>query len=146
MFQKILVPLDRTAGAERAVPYAQGLAKALECKVILCHVITSPAGQRSDREQREAERYLAKISYLFRMADIEVQRQIRTGEAPLEIRKAAHEWGVDAVVMATRSRRRLEKLVLGSVADAVVRDSRLPVLLVSSRGRSAKPLADSAAA
>ena len=45
----------------------------------------------------------------------------------------AAEWNVDAIVMATRSLRRVQKLVLGSVADIVVRDSRLPVLLVSSR-------------
>jgi len=133
MFHKVLVPLDGTSGSEKAVPYAQGLAKALGTGVAVCHVITTPTGQRSEREQRDAKRYLAKMAHQFRMAEIPVEKVLRKGEAPLEIQKAAQECGADAIVMATRSRRRFEKLVLGSVADVIVRDSRLPVLLVSSR-------------
>jgi nucleotide-binding universal stress UspA family protein len=133
MFHKVLVPLDGTSGSEKAVPYAQRLARALATEVAVCHVITTPAGQRSERQQRDAERYLTKMAHQFRLAEIPVEKILRKGEAPLEIQKAAQEWGADAIVMATRSRRRLEKLVLGSVADVIVRDSRLPVLLVSQR-------------
>jgi nucleotide-binding universal stress UspA family protein len=46
-----------------------------------------------------------------------------------EILNASDDFACDIMAMATRSRRNLGRLVFGSVADAVVRDSRVPVLL-----------------
>jgi nucleotide-binding universal stress UspA family protein len=83
--------------------------------------------------KREAAQYVTQIAQRFRAAGVTAKTQVRRGDPPLEINKAAVDWGVDAIVMATRSRRRLARLMLGSVAEAVVRDSQLPVLLVSSR-------------
>ena len=99
----------------------------------VCHVITTPIAPGSSTEERNAAKYIERIAERFRAKGVTTRTLVRRGEAPLEINKAAAEWNVDAVVMATRSRQRLQKLVLGSVADIVVRDSRLPVLLVSSR-------------
>ncbi|MDP3766466.1 MAG: universal stress protein [Dehalococcoidia bacterium] len=144
MFQRILLPVDGSPRSERAVPYAKGLATALDAEVLVCRVITKPITAFSTKENQQAAEYVDKIAEQLREGGVAVKTQVRRGEAPLEIEKAALEWGVDAIVMATRSRRRLEKLMLGSVADAVVRDSRLPVLLVSSR-RLAKQSARSAA-
>ena len=86
----------------------------------------------SSREQ-EADTYVNKIADLFRRRGIGVTTQVRRGDAPYEIKKGAIDWNVDAIVMATRSRQRVQKLVLASVADIIVRDSHLPVLQVSSR-------------
>ncbi len=138
MFHRILVPVDGTAGSERAVPYALGLAQSLGAETIICHVITTPVATNSSSERRDADQYTTKIAQRFRSAGVSVKTQIRRGDAPAEIKKAAVDWNVDAIVMATRSRRRLEKLMLGSVADIVVSDSRLPVLLVSSRRKLKK--------
>ena len=138
MFHRILVPVDGTTGSERAVPYALGLAKSLGAEAIICHVITTPVATNSSSERRDADQYTTKIAQRFRSAGVSVKTQVRRGDAPAEIKKAAVDWNVDAIVMATRSRRRLEKLMLGSVADIVVSDSRLPVLLVSSRRKLKK--------
>ena len=136
MFKRILVPVDGTAGSESAVPYALDLAESLDADVVVCYVITTPITPQSAGEERDAARYvMGRIAEKFRQAGVVARTQVRRGEPAAEIKKAAVEWDVDAIVMATRSRRRLEKLVLGSVADAIVRDSRLPVLLVSSRKR-----------
>ncbi|MCH8066650.1 MAG: universal stress protein [Chloroflexi bacterium] len=86
----------------------------------------------SSREQ-EADTYVNKIADRFRRRGITVKTQVSCGDAPYEIKTGAIDWKVDAIVMATRSRQRVQKLVFGSVADVVVRDSRLPVLQVSSR-------------
>ena len=136
MFRRILVPVDGTPGSERAIPYARGLARALGAEVVVCHVITAPLAPKASGQGRQAAQYVAQIAQRFVVAGIPARTQVCRGDPALEIRRAAVEWKVDAIVMATRSRRRLEKLVLGSVAEAIVRDSRLPVLLVSTRGRS----------
>ncbi len=138
MFQRILVPVDGTAGSERAVPYAIGLAQALGAEIVVCHVLTTPVTPASAAEEPAAARYVAHVAERFREEGVTTRTLVRRGEAPMEINKAATEWNVDAVVMATRSRQRVQKLMLGSVADVVVRDSRLPVLLVSSRGSMKK--------
>ena len=133
MFQRILVPVDGTTGSERAIPYAIALARALEAEIVVCHVLTTPVTPGSAAEEPAAAKYVARIAGRFREEGVATRTLVRRGQAALEINRAATEWNVDAVVMATRSRRRVEKLMLGSVADVVVRDSQLPVLLVSSR-------------
>jgi nucleotide-binding universal stress UspA family protein len=138
MFRRILVPVDGTAGSEQAVACACGLAKALDAEVLVCHVIGEAAGTRASGQAPDAAQYVTKIAQRFRDEGVPARTQVRRGAPALEIKAAAVEWNVDLIVMATRSRRRLEKLMLGSVADAVVRESHLPVLLVSSRRRAAK--------
>jgi len=133
MFRRILVPVDGTAGSEKAVPYALGLARALDAEVVVCHVVTTPLTPNAPGEERDGARYVTKIAERFRTGGVATKTQLRRGDAPQEIKEAALDWNVDAIVMATRSRQHLERLMLGSVADAVVRDSRLPVLLVCSR-------------
>ena len=133
MFKRVLVPVDGSPGSERAVPYALGVAQALDAEVVVCYVLTTPITANSPSEERDASEYVARIAERFSSASVAAKMMVRRGDPPLEISKAAHEWNVDAIVMATRARRRLQKLMLGSVADAVVRDSKLPVLLVPAR-------------
>ncbi len=137
MFKRILVPVDGSTGSEQAVPYARDLAKALDADVVICTVITMPAAPNSSSRDQEADTYVNRIADRFRRKGITVKTQVSRGDAPYEIKKSAIKWNVDAIVMATRSRQRVQKLMLGSVADIIVRDSHLPVLLVSSR--KAKP-------
>ena len=140
MFRRILVPVDGTPGSEKAISYARDLALAVDAQVIVCHVVTTPAAASASSQATNAGQYVAKIAQRFRGAGVVTKTQVRRGDPALEIEKTAVEWNVDVVVMATRSRRRLQKLVLGSVADVIVRDSRLPVLLVSTRGRAAQAI------
>ena len=136
MFRRILVPVDGTPGSEQVIPYATDLAVALDAEVVICHVITSPDAPTASTSERQAAQYASRIAQHFRDAGVTVKTQVRRGDPPLEIKRTAVDWEVDAIVMATRSRRRLEKLMLGSVADAIVRDCRLPVLLISSRRKA----------
>lgn len=141
MFQRILLPVDGTAVSEKAVPYALDLARVGGSEVVVCRVITTPAGPHSATEELHAAQYVERVANRFRAAGLTVKTQVSRGEAPTEIRKAALRWNADVIVMATRGRRRLEKLMLGSVADAVVRDSRLPVLLVCAKQQARKRVA-----
>jgi nucleotide-binding universal stress UspA family protein len=133
MFQRILVPVDGSAGSETAVPYAIDLAKTVDAEVVVCYVITTPVSTNASAQTHRAAQYVGGIAQRFTSEGIATKTQVRRGEPAVEIKASALDWSVDVVVMATHSRRRLEKFVVGSVADQVVRDSHLPVLLVSSR-------------
>ena len=135
MYRRIVVPVDGSAASETAVPYALALAQAFDAEVIVCHVVTTPVGPKSSDTPRDAAQYASKVAAQFLEGGVAAKTQVRRGDPALQIRKTAVDWSADAIVMATRSRRRVEKLMLGSVADEVVRDCRLPVLLVSSRSR-----------
>lgn len=141
MFQRILLPVDGTPGSETAIPYAMDLAKALDAEVLVCHAVTAPAGGSASHARKLAAQYVADIASRFRVEGVPVRTRVRDGNPAVSIRKTAVEWDVDAIVMATRSRERVQKLMLGSVADQVVRDSHLPVLLVSSRFEQKRRLA-----
>jgi nucleotide-binding universal stress UspA family protein len=138
MFQRFLVPVDGAPGSETVIPYAINLARELGSEVVLCHVVTVPSGSGASGARKLAAQYVSDVARRFADEGIAVKTQVREGEPAAAIRKCAVEWEVEAIVMATRSRRRVEKLMLGSVADQVVRDSHLPVLLVSSRYQAKK--------
>jgi nucleotide-binding universal stress UspA family protein len=80
-------------------------------------------------EVYQAEEYLRTIAPRFEDHGISTSIEVRIGDPVREILGASDEFGCDIITMATRSRRNLGRLVFGSVADAVVRESRVPVLL-----------------
>ena len=60
------------------------------------------------------------------------EMEVRFGNPPAEILKAASEYGTDIIAMATRSRRGVARLMFGSVADQVLKESHVPVLLITA--------------
>ena len=155
-FQRILVPLDGSALSERAIGYAADMAPRYDALVILLRAFDGPRrlgaqlvrqtlGTRDlahnpylDEQTRAAGRaaaadvgaYLA--AHRVRLEEVGVAVELRAPDAdPAEaILEEAHRTPGTAVVMATRGRSGLGRLVLGSVAYDVVRRSRAPVLLV----------------
>ncbi len=64
------------------------------------------------------------------LSDVEHETVLRIGNPAEEIIKAEHDYGADLVVMATHGRTGVAHLVLGSVAERVVRESTCPVLTI----------------
>jgi nucleotide-binding universal stress UspA family protein len=140
MYKKILVPLDRNAGAEAALPVAADLAKADGAVIRLLHVAPTPsalvaegrviayADQESARLQHLGTVYLREAAH--QLAGLPVEYAVRFGEPAEEILEEAREFGADLVVMATHGRSGVARLMLGSVAEAVLRRSEVPVVLV----------------
>jgi nucleotide-binding universal stress UspA family protein len=87
------------------------------------------AGSLVEHEVSRAEQYLDTITARFAEHGISASQQVRVGNPVKEILGAADEFGCDIITIATRSRGKVGKLVLGSVADAVVKEARVPVLL-----------------
>jgi nucleotide-binding universal stress UspA family protein len=141
VFKRLLVPLDGTRRSASVVPLAVQIALGFDCSVKLLNVIDTRGGETGaivpkggvgklvEGEVYQADEYLRTIASRFEDHGISTSVEVRIGDPVKEIMSASDEFGCDIIAMATRSRRNLGRLVFGSVADAVVRDSRVPVLL-----------------
>jgi nucleotide-binding universal stress UspA family protein len=145
---RILVPLDGSIVGEAALPVAAGLADDLGGTLVLVRAVARPdlmfapdvliaplLREELAEEQSAAERYLREVSARIAAAGREVEAVVRVGRPTLDmaaavIESVGRERGAALVVMASHRRAGVERLLLGSVADATLRHGTLPVLLV----------------
>jgi nucleotide-binding universal stress UspA family protein len=131
MFRTLIVPLDGSELAERALPYAVQLAAASGARLAL---VRSTAIARED-----AEEYLRQCAESI-APRVEVITAMPGDDPATSILEQADQFHADAIVMATRGRTGLGHLLQGSVAESVLAHSRVPVLLVYARpGDDAAP-------
>ena len=143
MFKHILVPTDFGEASERALDVAMSLAEKFEAQVTMLNaswcpptiyspyalglywptdLITTAAKEELERELVKARARYAKIDGL-----------VVTSEPCQAILKVAQERGSDMIVMGTHGRHGLSRVLLGSVAEKIVRLSPIPVLTVSGK-------------
>jgi nucleotide-binding universal stress UspA family protein len=140
MYKKILVPLDGSELAEQILPLVIPLATEQQAELVLVRVPDVPDAEsltpetpRAMREHAEhdAARYLTRLGRDLRATGLHVQTQIRNGDAIYStLLDTANEVGADLIAMSTHGRSGLAQLVMGSVADDVVRHATLPILLI----------------
>lgn len=142
MFQHLLVPLDGSELAETALPMAKSVAEQFGSEITLLRAVHLPQyiGDGLDftdvyinlgqSMQDEATAYLEARQKALRAAGFKVNCRIIVGEPPADaILLAAEELSVDAIVMSTHGRGGVMRWVFGSVADKVLRQARIPILL-----------------
>jgi nucleotide-binding universal stress UspA family protein len=145
-FRTVLVPLDGSPESEVALEHAASLASRFESRLVLVQVVPSalevgtPFGMPWIRVEGDGHRELvdAARDYLEGVAERLRARggtapEVRVAEAssPAEgILEAARSSEADLLVLATRGRGGIGRVVLGSVADKVIRGTALPVLAV----------------
>lgn len=134
MFENLLVPTDGSDCADTAVRYAEELATRYDATVHVLSVVDSRLLENAPhRDQLEeeytdiAERTCAELSEL----DTPVTQAVRTGVPHSAILEYAADREIDLVVMGTHGRTGVERYLLGSVTEKVVRLSDVPVLTVS---------------
>jgi nucleotide-binding universal stress UspA family protein len=137
----ILVPLDGSQTAEAALPYAEAIAGATGAAVHLLAVVESEAGGPAGRPL-QVRQYLGRIgqeamtAYLdltagaLRERGITAATTVVTGDPADEITAAAEDTPDAIIVMATHGRGGLDRWLIGSVADKVMRTATRPTLLV----------------
>lgn len=132
MIRRILYPTDLSSSAEHAYGYAVQLAGALDAELHVLHVVIPDLEDLVEEARRE------RLTPAEPPEHIKVTYAVRAGEsASAEILAYAKESDVDLIVMGTRGRTGLGRLLLGSVAEIVVRESTSPVITVPSRAPSA---------
>ena len=145
MLNTILVPLDGSDLAARALPYAVALARPSGARLILVRAtpvrtLTSAeaaTAQIAAHDQLEAE--LGEVAAELRREALEAESYVYYGQAAPAILDAAGAKQVDLIVMSTHGRSGLGRLVFGSVADQVLREAKVPVLLIPAACQQSEP-------
>jgi len=132
---RILVPLDGSSLSEAIVPVAEALARDYGAELVLLRAVLArtAAGSEAPDAKRagEAEAYLTRIAEgLQRRGLARVRWSISHAGPEQAIAEAAVQNGVDLIAMTTHGRSGLGRLLLGSVAESLVRQAPAPVLLV----------------
>jgi nucleotide-binding universal stress UspA family protein len=142
MFQRILCPVDFDGNSMEALRLARRLAVRDESKLYLLHVVppTDPlmvsAPHVAQHKETEARIGLRRVSD-NELKGVAHETLLRFGHPTDEVVKAAKELNADLIVMATHGRHGISHLVLGSVAEKVVRGSTCPVMTVRMQEHSA---------
>lgn len=139
--RRVLCALDFSEGSERALEFAVDLARRAKAELHLVHVYELPVYPSLSGVLEEVPDFIAAIEAdveagLRRLAEARGAKDARlhvvAGRAAEGIVGLASSLSADAVVMGTEGRTGLERLLLGSVAERVVRTSRVPVFAVPS--------------
>ena len=141
--QNILVPTDFSEAADAALAYAKELAEKFNGGIDLLHVVATPVlypmgadnsavtmGNAIADVEAAARQALEDLGKKLDLGPDRLTVQTRIGTPVAEILDTITEDGIDLVVMGTHGRGMVEHLLLGSVAERVVRRSPVPVLTV----------------
>jgi nucleotide-binding universal stress UspA family protein len=154
MFKRILVCLDGSRLAEQIMPYAAEEAICFQSKLVLLQVVQEPVafspgfpGEAPVPVQTEimvagakealisAKKYLEKLARPLRKKGIQVRTVAIPGGAGEAILDYANTNNISLIAIATHGRGGLRRAVFGSVADHVLRESGLPVLVIRPQDR-----------
>jgi nucleotide-binding universal stress UspA family protein len=132
--EEVLVPLDGSAPAERVLEPAMDLALVSEARCTLLRVV----GPEGSADEQAAEAYLERVARGVRREGLDVTtRVVRARDAAAAIVAEAGRRAGVLVAMTTHGRCGLGRLVLGSVAERVLRGTASPVLLYHPAGGTA---------
>lgn len=138
----LLVAVDFTPASDNALERALDMAAGLGARVTVIHVYALhalriadsdyiPSGDEVVRVTAEAEKKLEALMARHQRAGVETAFHLRTGRPPAEeINTYAAESGADLIVVGTHTRGAIGRALLGSVAEDVIRGSKVPVLTV----------------
>lgn len=156
---KILIALDNNASAQKVAETGYELAEALHAHTILLH-ITSHATYYSslnyspilgfdgfsnvdvvqtntvEELKRTAEDYLDSMKW--NLGDETIQTIIKEGDFAENISQTAKEMNADIIVMGTHSRKGLDKVLLGSVAENVLHHTTIPLFIIPVKAAEGK--------
>jgi nucleotide-binding universal stress UspA family protein len=141
MYKRAVIPLDGSPVAETILPFILEIAGPLDIEVVLLRVLQPVPpmvleGSRhivvEDEETRrvDALEYLAPLAIDLRSKAVRVETRVHHGTPATEIVNAAREVRADLIAMTTHGRSGLRRLMFGSVAEAVLRHSDIPVFLL----------------
>ncbi len=144
MFNHIFVALDSSDAAHEALAIALQLAQSSHAEVGICSVVdplvvagTSPPSPGADLVFRDLEadarRLVDEAVERAQIAGVRAHGETRCGAPAFELLQAAKRRDADLIVMGTHGRRGLKHFLMGSVAETVLREASVPVLVVRAR-------------
>lgn len=147
--RRILVPVDFSDASKMAVRHAKELAQPDEAQLDLLHVLEQvvyPSAYGVDPAHLATQEVLGRVEKS--LGDIaredagydRVQTSVKVGYAPLTILDYAEDNEIDLIVIATHGRTGFDRVLLGSVAERVIRRSPVPVFVVKPEQKSLLPV------
>ncbi len=135
MYKRIMVAIDNSETAEKALAEAQEIAGLHNSLLCLVHVVDDS----EDDEQQEGIQLLERAKATVN-SNLAVETRLMTANAVYgmhgiaeAIAKAAGEWGAGLLVMGTANRRGLERFVVGSVTEHIITKVEASILLIRPR-------------
>jgi len=143
MSQHILIPVDRSPYSKKSFEYV--LKNVSEPKILLLHVVDPVSAfeysgeayvdfegyqQEEERRRNQAEQMLNEFRKESLEYGLEVETAIKIGKPAKRILETAEEHDIDHIVMGSRGRSGVGRVLLGSVAETVTRRSTVPVTII----------------
>ena len=139
--KKIIFPTDFSTSSDAALPHAASLARDMGATLLIVHVEELPAAYGGgemyygipEPDTAELESMLARVA----PADgaVRCERRLITGDPATEIVRLARDEEAEMIVMGTHGRAGLSRLLMGSVAELVVRRAPCPVMTFRAPAR-----------
>jgi len=140
MYEDILVPTDGSKGTNDAVSHALDIADKYDATVHALYVVNTSAYSTLPADsnwesitaalEEEGEQATGEIAARMDETDVETVTNVKEGVPHKTIMEYANEEEVDMIVMGTHGKTGLDRLLLGSVTEKIVRTSEIPVLTV----------------
>jgi universal stress protein A len=147
LFRKILCPIDFSEHSLAALDVALKVAQQNDAALCLLNVVILPAGAAGFQPvpmepypglEKERQDELVKLARERIPAAVRYETLVVNGDPADTVLRTARDVDADLIVMGTHGRKGLSRLVLGSVAEQVVRESPTPVLTAHSTARVRK--------
>jgi len=142
MYKKIIVPLDGSELSESVLDHVITIATSCQVPEVVLIRVREPldnsvrvaldaeiASELDQAYHDEADNYLKSIAKLLEQKDIAVKTEVLAGNPAKEIIEYSSNNDVDLIIMSTHGRSGVSRIVFGSVADKVIRQTEVPILL-----------------
>ncbi|TDD96880.1 universal stress protein [Flavobacterium cellulosilyticum] len=146
--KKVLITLDYDSSSQKVAERGFTMAKAMQAEIILLHVISNPTlyytgytasfigmmplqTKNVDDLKTVALNFLDKIKH--ELGNEGIQILVKEGDTVDSILEAAKDLQADIIVLGTHSRKWLENIVMGSVAEKVLKDTSLPLFIIPTK-------------
>ncbi len=139
----IVVPLDGSELAERALPYAEKLARLMSMRILLTravrfelpyhHDFGSQLPHVTEEVVKDANQYLGRVANRLERRGLRVTTKVMQGTPAQALLQLAHDTPQSLIAITTNARSGLSRWMMGSVAEALVRGAGEPVLVIRPR-------------
>ncbi|MCC6508642.1 MAG: universal stress protein [Pirellulaceae bacterium] len=136
--QRILVPVDFSSTEAAAIEFAESIAKSNGGRLIFVHVQEPPRYYAGEMYYGVSEPETAQLSKMLEEikpsdASVPAEHHLLAGDPATEIVRVADEEGVDLIVVGSHGRTGLYRMLMGSVAESIVRSANCPVVVYKQR-------------
>ncbi|AKB43414.1 universal stress protein [Methanosarcina vacuolata] len=142
-YRNILIATDGSKNTQKAISYGIEIAKLSEAAVHALYVVNTSSiisdywtiGKKNIYEiiRSEGEKAVSEVKKIGEASGVEVKEIVLDGYPSSVITDFAENNNIDLIVMGTLGKTGLDKLLIGSVAEKVVRSSKVPVMVVRGK-------------